>query len=659
MSFSVNGSLRVSAFKRAWRQVIQRHPILRTGFYWEEMSEPLQVVYRQAELAWVEEDWRGLSSGEQQGRLQAFLQADRAQGFELDQAPLMRCALLRVGEAQYYFVLSFHHLLLDGWSLPQVLKEVMDFYAAYCGGRELHLTSPRPYRDYIAWLQRQDLSRAEAYWREALRGITAPTPLPIGRNVGARVGQVLHYAEHEWRVSAAVTERLQGLARAQRLTLNTLVQGTWALLLSRYSGEDDVLFGATVSGRPAELGGVEAMVGLFINTLAVRVKLPAGAGLLGWLEQLQAEQVEREQYAYSPLVEVQGWSEVPRGVPLFESLVVFENYPVDEALAEQRNGVEFREVQAVERTNYPLTVAAATVGAELGFKVIYDSDRFEHATIKRLGQHFETLLRGIVEDSRRSLADIPLLPPAEREQVLVAWNQTQAAYPREQCIHQLFEAQAHKTPDAMAVVYEDQGLSYGALNARANQLAHHLRGLGVGPEVRVGICVERSLELVVGLLGVLKAGGAYVPLDPSYPQARLAFMLEDAKVMVLLSQAHLTESLPETAAAVLYLDAHWPLIAQQSPTDPVNLSTPLNLAYVIYTSGSTGIPKGVLVPHKGLLNLVFWHQDAFAVTSSARATQLAGTAFDASVWEIWPYLSKGASLYIVRREILGSSVSLR
>jgi Non-ribosomal peptide synthetase modules and related proteins len=314
-SCSLKGNLNGSAFKQAWGQVVQRHVLLRTSFYWEELSEPLQVVHRQVELPWEQGDWRDLSPSEQQVRLEAFLQADRERGFELGQAPLMRCALMRVAEDTYQFVWSFHHLLLDGWSLPLVLKEVLGCYEAYCRGRELRLESPRPYRDYIAWLQRQDLSQAEGFWRKALQGMTAPTPLPIGRSAGVRLEREPRYEEQGLRFSAALTGQLQALARGQRLTLNTLVQGAWALLLSRYSGEEDVLFGVTVSGRPAGLVGVEAMVGLFINTLPVRVQLPPQASLLPWLEQLQGQQVEREQYAYSPLAEIQGWSEVPRGVP--------------------------------------------------------------------------------------------------------------------------------------------------------------------------------------------------------------------------------------------------------------------------------------------------------------------------------------------------------
>ena len=528
MSCSLNENLNVSAFKQAWQQVVQRYPVLRTLFVWRHRKEPLQVVRARVTLPWVEEDWRGWSPLEQQGRLEAFLEADRVRGFDLGQAPLMRCALLREAEDKYRFVWSSHHLLIDGWSLSLVLKEILACYEAYCEGRELRLERPRPYRDYIAWLQQQDLAQAERFWREALQGITAPTPLGIDRGVEGRE-RAPCYAEQRLELGAAVTGRLRALAREHRLTLNTLVQGAWALLLSRYSGEEEVVFGATVSGRPAGLVGVEAMVGLFINTLPVRIEVPAQDSLLPWLQQLQRQQVEREQYAYSPLVAIQGWSEVPRGVPLFESLVVFENYPVEASLTEQHDGVQIREMRALERTNYPLTVVAAIAGAELALKVIYNAARFEAATVTRLLGHFQTLLEGIVADPKRPLSELPLLPEAEWQQVVVEWNATETEYPKEWCIHQLVEAQVERTPEAVAVVFEDEWLTYRALNARANQLAHHLQGLGVGPEVLVGVCLERSVEMVVGLLGILKAGGAYVPLDPAYPEERLAFMLEDAQ----------------------------------------------------------------------------------------------------------------------------------
>src|SRR5918999_3686390 len=650
-SYSLTGNRNVSAVQQAWCQVVQRHSVLRTLVVWQHRKKPLQLVRSRVTLPWVEEDWRGLSPHEQHGRFEGFLKADRVRGFELGQAPLMRCALIQMTEDTYQFVLAYHHLLLDGWSLPLVLKEVLAYYEAFCGGRELHLKSPRPYRDYIAWLQRHDLAQAEGFWRRALQGITAPTPLPIARGEGARLERVPRYAEQELRVSAAVTAQLQALAREHLLTLNTLVQGAWAVLLSRYSGEDEVLFGATVSGRPAELRGVEAMVGLFINTLPVRVVLPPEASLLPWLEQLQRQQVERGQYAYSPLVEIQGWSEMPRGAPLFESLVVFENYPVDSALIEQRNGVELREIRAVERTNYPLTVIAAP-GSELLLKMVYDSSRFELITITRLLEHLQIVLGEIAAEPVQPLAELPLLPEAERQRVVVAWNATEADYPKERCIHALFEAQAQKTPEAVAVVYEDHALTYGVLNARANQLARYLQGLGVGPERRVGICLERSAELVVGLMGVLKAGGAYVPLDPAYPPKRLAFMLENARPKVLLTQEELAPTLPPTPAQVLCLDRDREWIAQGSVANPMGAVSPENLAYVIYTSGSTGRAKGTLLTHRGLCNVSEAQVRTFGLGPGDRVLQFASFSFDASTFEVVMALRAGATLCLGRRESL-------
>jgi non-ribosomal peptide synthetase component F len=319
---------------------------------------------------------------------------------------------------------------------------------------------------------------------------------------------------------------LQSLGRQHQLTLNTFVQGALALLLSRYSGKDDVVFGAVVSGRPSDLAGIESMVGLFVNTLPVRVHVSPDSSLRSWLHQLQAQQVEMRRFEFSPLVDIQGWSDVPRDLPLFENLYVFQNYPVEAPASDPDMNLAIRDYHVTERGNYPLTF---TVGqdAQLSIKVLYDCSCFDTHTIQRMLGHLQTLLEGMVDNPTQRLANLPLLTDSERHQLLVAWNDTTTAYPKDQCLHQLFEAQVEHTPDAVALVLDDQHVSYRELNARANQLAHHLQGLGVGPEVPVGLCVERSLEMVVGLLGILKAGGAYVPLEPSYPAERLAFMLAD------------------------------------------------------------------------------------------------------------------------------------
>jgi amino acid adenylation domain-containing protein len=361
--------------------------------------------------------------------------------------------------------------------------------------------------------------------------------------------------------------------------------------------------------------------------------------------------VELQQYSYTPLVEIQALSEFGGGIPLFESIVGFENYPLDSSLREQRGSLQFSQRKMFTQTNYPLTLVAVP-REDLLLKINYHTSLFALDTIERMLGHLETILSAMLKNPGVYVGEIPLLTEEERQQLLVEWNSTESEYPTDKCIHQLFEEKAEQTPNAVAVVFKDQELTYQQLNQRANQLAHHLQSLGVGPEVLVGICVKRSLEMVVGLLGILKAGGAYVPLDPSVPPSRLNYMLADSGVEVLLVQQSLCESLPPNTARVFCLDSEWGAIEQLSRE---NLDVAVwsdNLAYAIYTSGSTGVPKGVLVAHQGLLNLVFWHQATFAITSSDIATQLAGTAFDASAWELWPYLSAGARVHLLPEEII-------
>ncbi|MBD2040608.1 condensation domain-containing protein, partial [Microcoleus sp. FACHB-672] len=594
------GRINVASFKESWQQVINRHSILRTAFVWEGLKEPIQVVCKQVNLPWEHLDWRALSSIKQQAHLETFLKKDQKRNFELTSAPLIRITLIQLEENTYQFIWSHHHLILDGWSLPLILKEVFAFYDAFCEGKELNLARPRPYRDYIAWLHRQDLSAAEFFWRETLKGFTAPTPLLVDQNLSLSYPEN-EQGEREISLSPSITAALQSLARQHQLTLNTLVQGAWALLLSRYSGEEDVVFGATVSGRPPDLLGAESIVGMFINTLPMRVSMPAEASILSWLKQLQFQQVELREYEYSPLVEIQHqWSQLPHNIPLFESIIVFENYPVDPALREHISHLEICDVRSHDSTNYPITVTVFAQ-SELTLKILYDCRRFDADTITRMLGHFQTLLEGIVANPVERISELPLLTPAEQHQILIEWNNTQTDYPHDRCVHQLFEAQVELTPDAVAAVFQDKQLTYGQLNARANQLANYLRSLGVGPEVFVGICLERSLEMMVAILGILKAGGAYVPLDPAYPSERLGFILEDAQTPVLLTQTHLIEIFPQHSAQVVCLDTDWETIAQYNEENPVNIADTSNLAYIIYTSGSTGKPKGTMIPHQGLV----------------------------------------------------------
>lgn len=655
---TLEGEINLAVFRQAWEKVVERHSVLRTLFLWEKREKPLQIVRKKVDLPWDYQDWRNLSPTEQQQRLDLLLQTERQQGFEFKVAPLMRCLMIQLSDQTYKFLCNHHHIILDGWSMPIIYQEVLGFYEAGIQGKSYHLPSPRPYQDYIVWLQEQNPSIAESFWQRTLEGFMTPTPLRVDRLQLMKSEGKPTYKEYNCHLSASHSKDLQSLAQKHNLTLSTLVQAAWAILLSRYSGESEVLFGVTVSGRPHDLSGVEHRVGLFINTLPLRVSIRESDLLLSWLQELQQKQAEIQDYAYVSLAEIQRLSDIPPGVPLFESLVVFENYPREALSRDSRQSLRVKDVENFEETNYPLTVVAIPK-QELLIQLVYDTSRFTQDTIERMAAHLQTILTGIVTDTRQRVTQLPILTTQEQHQLLVEWNNTEADYPLDKSLHQLFEEQVAQNPQGIAVIFEGQKLTYQQLNNRGNQLAHCLRDKGVGPESLVGIFMERSLEMVIGLLGILKAGGAYVPLDPDYPTERLGDILSDSGVSLVLTQESLGDFLPQTGAELLCLDRDWEKIATYSPENPFNLTTPENLAYVIYTSGSTGKPKGVLISHRGLMNLICWHQDAFEITPLDKITQLARSAFDAAVWELWPCLTAGASLVLVKPEIMQSPPDLR
>ncbi|HYO52246.1 non-ribosomal peptide synthetase, partial [Archangium sp.] len=643
LSWAIPQELDVPTFQKAWERVVAQNPILRTAFLWEGLAEPVQVVLPSVVLPWRQLDWRGVPAAEQKARLASLVREDRARGFELSRAPLMRVALVRVDEAAYHCLFSFHHMLLDGWSVGLVFQELYAHYEALASGKELPLKRGTAYREFISWLRRQDAARSEAYWRQALEGFTAPTPLPYDQRSGLPAEQSRGYGERRFQVGTALAAALQAFVRQHHLTLNTLVLAAWSLVLGRHGGVTDVVIGATLAGRPPELPGADAIMGLLINTLPVRVRLEPRASLLPWLQCLQAGQDELRQHEHSPLTQVQAWSEVPRGTSLFDSLYSFENYPMDEALG----NAEF-----IERTHLPLVVSIIPNPRGLLLKIAFEFERFEVATIDRLLAHWNLALeRMVVAQPEQPLAALSLLSEGERRQVLEEWNRTGAEYPRQACIHRLFEEQVERAAGALAVKSAEARVSYGELNTRANQVAHWLRGQGVGPEQRVVLCVERSVELVVGALGILKAGGAYVPVDPTYPAERLRTVVGDSRAKAVVTQGRLKGAFEGLGVGVVCMDEGREELETQERKNPESGAEAENLAYVIYTSGSTGKPKGVEVSHASLGNLVAWHQREYEVKPEDRATQVSGPAFDASVWELWPYLTAGASLHVPSDEV--------
>ncbi|OLD63512.1 MAG: hypothetical protein AUI47_08965 [Acidobacteria bacterium 13_1_40CM_2_68_5] len=646
LTWKFHGPFDEPAFVRAWRRASGRHPILRTSFLWNGVERPLQVVSRRVEPSWDRLDWRGLPGAEQERELERFLASDMRRGYDLSRPLLQRLAIMRLADEVHQFVWSHHHVLLDGWSLPVLLKEVMTLYQACRREEEPRLEQARPFRDYVAWLQRQDLAAAEAYWRNALAGFGSPTPLVVDRPA-SRSARPEDYRLERIRLSRAVAAGLRALARRHQLTLNTVLQGAWALLLGRYSGEEDVVFGGVVSGRPADLDGSETMVGLFLNTLPVRVRLPEGEALAAWLRRLQEGQVEMRQYEYAPLVQVQEWSEAPRGTPLFESIFVFENYPLDQRLLERAGDLEIRDLRAVEWTHYPLNVVVPP-GPGLSIQISYDARRFDAPAIRRMLGHLETLLEGMAAGPERRLGDLPMLTSAER--VWLEQLNLPRAVAAEACLHEIFETRVERSPGAIAVVCEGKRVTYEELNRRANRLARRLRDRGVGPEARVAICLPRSIEMITAILAVLKAGGAYVPLDAAHPAERLAFMLEDAAATVLITAAGTIDRLSGPAAAIILLDEEGAASGTAAAGDDANLKPAAlsdNPAYVIYTSGSTGRPKGVAVTHRSAAALFESTRRRLAFDARDVWTQLHSYAFDYSVWEMWGALLHGGRLILV------------
>jgi amino acid adenylation domain-containing protein len=637
--------LEVPLFKRAWQRVVERHPVLRTSFRFEGLDEPLQEVRRRVSVPWKEQDWRGSLAAVQERRFEAYLEADRKIGFQLDRAPLMRLALFRTDDAAYRLVWTAHHALFDGRSIRSLLNEVFAFYDGFCRGRDVKPAPVRPYREYVDWLQKQDFTHAENFWRRKLQGFSVCTPLGVDTLRAGKNEKREGYARQSAVLSEELTSALRSVARRHQITPNTLLMGAWALLLGRYSGEEDVVFGATRAARRSTFEGIDTIAGLFINTLPLRIRVSPGSTLLPWLKEIRAQWIAVRPYQHAPLGKIHEWSDVRAGRPLFESLVVFENYRWKDALRHGYDEVQHREVEMLGRNHYPLTVAGY-LGAEIELALSYDTSRLGDAAVARMLGHLQTILAEVVADPERRLSDLNLLTEAERVQLLLDWNGAVSNNAEDLCLHHLCEAQAERTPDAVAVVCEDRELTYRELNRRANRLARRLREIGVGPEIVVGICLERSLEMIVGVLAVLKSGGAYVALDPRHPKERLAHMLAETCMSVLLTTRRLLDRLPEFSGEAICFDRDEMPFDGNEDENPQTHAAPGHLAYVAYTSGSTGTPKGVLACHRGVVNYVSY-LEGYRLDASDSVLQLAPLSFDASVRDLIAPLAMGARVVIV------------
>jgi len=637
---TARGGLDEPALIAAFGEVVSRHAILRTRFSHDDGGRPVQEVVETVEIPVERLDLTDVDPSERPRRFAAALRADRSRGIDLGHAPAMRLLIVNWSENEHRVVWTFHHALLDGRSFPLVLREVFELADAFAAGRELDLPLPRPYREYIEFLRGLDLDSAEAYWREYLAGFTAPTSLVVDR---ATIDDDLASAVQgvsERRLSRETTTALREFAASLGVTLNTLLQTAWAILLQRYSQETDVVFGATRACRRSAFPDANEMIGLFINTLPLRVRVEPERRLDELLTEVRALQVGLREHEHTPLVKVQGWSDVPRGRPLFDTILVYEESTLDTTLRTLDPEGSRLSFAYHGQTNYPLALIAYG-DDEMLVRLENDRRRVDDAPASRMLDHLVTLLSSMPEHAEHKVHELPLLLESERK-ALEAETAT-PTFASDRCLHERFEERARSAPERVAAVCEGESLTYGELDRRANGLAWKLRSLGVGPDVLVGLRSERSLDLVIAILGILKAGGAYVPLDPAYPRDRVDFMLADSGVEVVVTESGFAADFDSNGAKLVLLDED----RDEADEKPDSGVAPGNLAYVIYTSGSTGKPKGVLIGHDNVSRLFDSTEDWYAFGEDDVWTLFHSYAFDFSVWELWGALLYGGRVVVV------------
>ncbi len=647
MSFTLQGAFDTERFKRSMEGFVQRQAVMRTNLYEGWGDQPIQVVYRHRSVDWTCKDLRGMGDQERQTYLERFAQEDKLRGFDLSEDSLMRIAVFRTGDASYHFQWSFHHILMDGWCLSLVIQEVFSSYMSIEAAATLEQQVDNTYSRYIEWLEQQDETEAADYWNRYLAGYEQQTVLPQVRVQGSASGYIRE------KVTCALEDRLlegmNQIAKQHQVTLNTLMQTLWGVLLQTYNGTNDVVFGSVVSGRPSGIPGIETMIGLFINTIPVRIQCDKKASFADVAKQVQEQALASQAYETYPLYEIQAQSMLKQS--LIDHIMVFENYPMAEQVEQtgQQMAADFevKNVEIEEQTNYDFNVIVMP-GKPMRLKFEYNALKYDRAHIERILGHLVHLIEQIVNGPDIKVHELNAVTAAEQTELIERFNATAAEYPRDKTIHQLFEERVERTPEQVAVVFGSEQLTYQGLNARANQLARSLRAKGVKANQLVGILCDRSLDMVVAMLGILKAGGAYVPIDPEYPADRIQYMLEDSRAEVLLIQRHLQANVSFAGMQVVLDSAEW---APEETSNLESVNTSNDLAYVMYTSGTTGKPKGNLTTHYNIVRLVLG-TNYIDLTEQDNVLQASNYAFDGSTFDIYGALLNGARLTLISKESL-------
>jgi amino acid adenylation domain-containing protein/non-ribosomal peptide synthase protein (TIGR01720 family) len=657
-SYRLNGTLQLEQFKQSWHELSRRHAVLRTAFVHENVSRPLQVVFKDRIPEIVVMDWRDVAETEQNARIGTYIEQDIKRGFDFQRDALMRIAVLQLGDTTYQIVWSYHHILFDGWCLGTLYKEFNAIYSAFLQNEKPQLPTLPLYSDYISWLEKQNIETAKNFWYDYLSGYEQLATLPKWHQ-----SIVSEYLPKE--ITFTLEQTLKQFAAQQGVTLNTVIQTLWGLLLSRYNNVEDVVFGAIVSGRPSTLSGVEEMVGLFINAIPVRIQYQADKPFLAVLQATQKASLESEPYHYCPLVEVQAQSTMGRD--LFDHVLVFENYPIDIAASQQSESDATEDFAVHDRTHYDFDVTIVP-GDPIEIKFSFNGNIYLEDQIARMVAHFQTALKHVLQSPNQPVGSVQILPQAEQQQLIDTFNSTTKNYPSHQTMHQLFQKQVEATPNRIAAVHGSQQISYAHLNEQANRIAHWLRHVGIKRNDFIGILEERGIDFLSAMLGILKAGGTFLPIDPSYPDERVQYMVTDSQIQMLITRRVFFEKLATDTQNEGYLHhillfdnldpslvkntEGYPKIwlfkeIEEKSTNPSILNEPTDIAYMLYTSGSTGLPKGTMVRHNGAVNHIYAEFDELSFHQNSAFLQSAPSSSDISVWQFLAPLLIGGRTVIV------------
>ena len=658
MSYRLKGKLEVDIVKKSLVELLERYDILRTVFAIEGADRPLQVVLKEREAVFYYEDAEKTAAengSDAETRLREFKKEDRGNLFDLTKDGLMRVAILKVAEGDYEFIWSYHHIIMDGWCIGILTADFWEFYNSFRQNREPRLRAVTPYSTYIAWLQKQDKEKAKDYWQHSLEGYDEAPVIPNPDASGLR-GDRYDPGTVICRMSREDTAALNKLAGRNNVTMNRLVQTIWGILLGRYNRRRDILFGAVVSGRPAQIPGVETMVGLFINTIPVRIQWQSDTSFHQVLKAVHREAVVGEPHHYYPLVEIQSFSSLKQN--LIDHILVFENFPVekeiDRAVDKKESGdapgLQVSGFGIYEHTHYDFNIMVVPEG-EMTLRFQYNGNVYAKKSIERIARHFVLLLEQVLADENIPVGQLDIVSTEEKQQLLEEFNGLKEEFPGDEAttIHSLFQEQVKKTPDSRALQFKKEQLNYNSLNSKANQLARVLRKKGVTRDSVVGLMVERSTELVLGLLAIFKAGGAYLPIDAEYPEERRKYMLEDSGVSLLLVNRDMSgnEFIPSSVEVLDIGDGS--LYSSEAGDNLEYINQGSDLIYVIYTSGSTGKPKGIMLEHRNLVNLMRHHITHTNIDNS-RILQFCTISFDPSFQEIFAALLTGGCIYVIDKD---------